>query len=223
MKTILRPEVPANKEVDVGCGFALGSVFIRWSSGDTLHMREFDPAEAAKIHRVLMGERIDACPKDGSKDALVISWHELPHGTEEWRFGIVNGETFFTLNADQALALAWGLEGACAAALYWAPPGKRHHVWVLSSKRMLTGDSAENGSGQLGGCERVFSTKEKAFDSLREFMRILVNEAEPNSSVDVDGVIDTILGSASVNETVWHYDGTKQSFEVTLNKVEVEA
>lgn len=231
MKTILRPEVPANKEVDVGCGFALGSVLIRWSSGDTLHMREFDPAEVAKIHRVLMGELDDACPKDGSKDALRINWHELPDGTDEWRFGIVDGETFFTLNADQALALAWGLEGACAAAVYGAPPGQRAHVWVLSSKRMLTGDSAANGAEQIGGTERVFLTKERALDELREFLRVLVNQSYPEHHFeeiedgvrrDVDDVLDEIMDQ-SWNSNVWTHDGMNQSFEVTLNKVEVEA
>lgn len=233
MKTTLIPaNPPAYEEVEVGCGFALGSVFIRWSSGGTLHMREFDPAEAAKIHRVLMGELDEACPKDGSKDVLRISWHERHDGTDEWRFGIVDGETFFTLNSDQALALAWSLEGACAAALYWAPPGQRFHVWVLSSKRMLTGDSAANGAEQIGGTERVFLKKEKALDELREFLRVLVNQsypehhfeemAEDGVSRDVDDVLDEIMDQSG-NSNVWTHDGMNQSFEVTLNKVEVEA
>jgi hypothetical protein len=49
-----------------------------------------------------------------------------------------------------------------------------------------------------------------------------VNEANRNPFHDVDGILDNILGAASVDETEWTYDGPDQSFKVTLYEREVE-
>ena len=136
MKTTLIPaDPPAYEKAEVGCGFAFGKVHVRWQKGTHVYMREFDPAEAAKMHRVLMGELDAAYLEDGSNDDLKIYWREKKDGTDEWRFCIENVQDLFVLDADQALALAWGIEGACAGAMFSAVTGSKPCVWVRNEPR----------------------------------------------------------------------------------------
>ena len=90
---------------------------------------------------------------------------------------------------------------------------------------MLTGDCAENGVDQLGGCEQVYLTEEAARDAVREFMRPLVNDSFGESYWEartVDDELDDIMAATDANKTnVWILDGQKQAFEVELTEREV--
>lgn len=243
MKTILRPPTPVpppSEEIHVGCTAEGGKVHLFGVGPRRAWRRSFEPGEAVKLWRCLMGDEFTVTPDDVHDDTMKLWNHVDPKLGDLWEFVDASGERLFCLDADQALALAWSIEKCCGIALYTSTPGTeemRHaervpvHVWVLASKRMLSGDCAKKGAEQLGGTERVFLTKEAALDALREFLRPLVNEADGddvsnNLDRTVDDILDYILDDHCTDDTPhgdhWSYDGTEQSFEVTLNRIEVE-
>lgn len=146
----------------------------------------------------------------------------------------------FIVNANQALALAWAIKKCVTEALSPSAAIQKtkeialSHVWTLTSRRVLTGDSAAEGADLIGGHTEAFSSKEKAEDRLREFMRPLVNEAHPADSLDgcetnvddiLDGIIEEVqhLGNSVWTRDRYHYDGTTQSFVVELENKDVDA
>lgn len=248
--TLMPPEPPPNDEVHVGCTAEDGKVHLVGVGLRHAWRRSFDPGQAVKLWRCLMGECETATADDEHGDAMKLWNHVDPKLGDLWELVDASGERLLCLDADQAMALAWAIEKCCGIALYTSTPGAKRpcdwgpshawevsydtspsHVWVLSSKVMLKGDRAENGAEQLGGEERVFATKDAAFDALREFLRPLVNEADDDdarNNVDrtVDDILDDILDDHCTDDTPhgdhWSYDGRNQSFEVTLSEVKVE-
>lgn len=96
-------------------------------------------------------------------------------------------------------------------------------VWVLASNRLLRTHSEKRlGTGDIGGIGRAYLSRESALDDLREFLRPLVNDAHGEdvwrtSTRTVDDVLDEVI-AAGTGDT-WFYDGTKQSFVVTLHNL----
>ena len=247
MKTILRPPTPVpppSEEVHVGCTAEDGKVHLFGTGPRHAWRHSFDPGEAIKLFRCLTGEKSTVMPDDEHDDTMQLWHHVDPKLGDLWDFADASGERLFSADADQAYALAMAIEKCVGIALYTSTPGPglasvasvtdvrtKPEVWVLASKRLLTGDCAENGAEQLGGSERVFATKGAALDALREFLRPLVNEADSddarnNLDRSVDDILDDILDDHCTDDTphgdYWSYDGLKQSFVVTLSKVEVE-
>ena len=238
MKAITKPvEPPAPEMADISCYSHEGKVWLSIvrDSGRVDEM-SFHPGEAVKLWRCMMGECDYASLTDPQGRKYKMWCHVHPHLGEVWEFREDLGEEFFCFDADQALAFAWALVRCCGESLCTRDPAAKKqasgptYVWVLASRRIFTGDCAENGREQLGGTERVFATKAAALDALREFLRPLVNdchseshweELEDSAHRDVDDVLDDILDEGG-HPDAWMYDGTKQSFEVTLARVEVE-
>ena len=99
-------------------------------------------------------------------------------------------------------------------------------VWVLASKRLLRLYSEKRlNTGDIGGVERAYLSKEAALDDVREFLRPLVNEAHDedlwaSSGRTVDDVLDEIIAAGS--DDTWSYNGTEQSFVVTLHSLRLQ-
>ena len=156
----------------------------------------------------------------------------------ECKWILDNGRYKVVLDADEAMALAWAIRDRVSHAISERDnPGVGTFqcetkefplkVWVLAARRMLTGDCAENGVDQLGGCEQVYLTEEAARDAVREFMRPLVNDSFGETYWEnrtVDDELDDIMAATDANKTdVWILDGQKQAFEVELTEREVLA
>ena len=237
MKTILRPPTPVpppSEEVHVGCTAEGGKVHLFGTGPRHAWRRSFDPAQAVKLWRCLMGEMSTVTPDDEYDDTMKLWHHVDPELGDLWEFVDATGERLFCVDADQAYALAMAIEKCVGIALYTSTPGKEKmlheervpvHVWVLAARRVLTGDCCETGVDLIGGYERVFLTENAALDALREFLRPLVNEANTetfwaNMTTTVDDILDTVIEPGK--RSGWLYNGDKQSFEVTLRQIEVE-
>ena len=96
-------------------------------------------------------------------------------------------------------------------------------VWVLASNRLLRTHSEKRlGTGDIGGIGRAYLSKESALDDLREFLRPLVNEAHGEdvwrtAKHTVDDVLDEVIATGT--DDTWSYNGTEQSFVVTLHNL----
>ena len=96
-------------------------------------------------------------------------------------------------------------------------------VWVLASNRLLRTHSEKRlGTGDIGGIGRAYLSKESALDDLREFLRPLVNEAHDEdvwrtAKRTVDDVLDEVIAAGT--DDTWSYNGTEQSFVVTLHNL----
>ena len=96
-------------------------------------------------------------------------------------------------------------------------------VWVLASNRLMRVYSKERlGTGDIGGIGRAYLSKESALDDLREFLRPLVNEAHGEdvwrtAKRTVDDVLDEVIAAGT--DDTWAYNGTEQSFVVTLHNL----
>lgn len=195
---------------------------------------------AVKLWRCLTGE-IDKSdirffvPLFGLCDqrTMHVSYSENDAG---FKWTLDTGRYKVMLDEDEALALAWAIRDSVSHAISERDnPGVGTFqcetkeiplkVWVLAARRMLTGDCAENGVDQLGGCEQVYLTEEAARDAVREFMRPLVNDLFGETYWEnrtVDDELDDIMAATDANKTdVWILDGQKQAFEVELTEREV--
>lgn len=200
------------------------------------------PEAAVMLWRCFSGESVSCLAeyrtvqeKDAVPEKIAVAY--VDKGTV---WNVVMPKERFLVNADQALALAWAIKKCVAEALSpsaVAPKTKEialSPVWTLTSRRVLTGDSAAEGADLVGGHVEVFSSKEKAEDRLREFMRPLVNEAHPADSLDgaetnvddiLDGIIEEVqhLGNSVWTRDHYYYDGTTQSFVVELENKDLDA
>lgn len=202
--------------------------------------KEFSADQAVRLWRVLSGDLPEVVAETQHHGEVELKWDE----SETWTLSC-GGEKLVALNADEALALAWAIKASVADALKqqfvsWGRDsvekkmslrnGDKVHidlsnVWVLSWRGVLTGDAALDGAKAVGGGEQVYSSQEKALDSLREFLRPLVNGANTeahweSSEKDVDTVLDQILADVQDvdGQKVWTYNGSKQSIAVYLTE-----
>lgn len=96
-------------------------------------------------------------------------------------------------------------------------------VWTLTSQVMLKGDCKDD-AARIGGRTAVYESKDAALDDLREFMRPLVNDSQPEYEWEdreehgcgVDDILDRIFDEGS--DCNWSYDGTLTSFRVKLDE-----
>lgn len=198
--------------------------------------RRLRPDSAVRLWRFLMGE---FGVEEVHVECLSGNMH-LAYKDDGFKWIIsLLPDLVAELDADQALALAWGIKRCVSEMLVDRQDKNRKNsvtsisisdVWVLTSHIILTGDSTADGSESIGGSSMVFSSAEKARDSLREFMRPLVNEAYSEdrwieSDRSVDDVIDEIIEREqnSGGESTWILDGLNQSFRITLSKKIVDA
>ena len=203
---------------------------------------EFSADQAVRLWRVLLGDLQEIVAETQHHGEVELKWDE----SETWTLSC-GGENMVSLNADEAMALAWAIKASVTDALTqqfvlrgrdsvekkisFSNGGKVEidlsPVWVLSWRGMPTGDAAVNGVESIGGGEQVYSSQEKAMDSLRDFLRPLVNGANTETNwewesneKDVDTVLDQILLDVQDvdGQKVWTYDGSKQSIAVYLTK-----
>lgn len=198
--------------------------------------RKLRPDSAVKLWRFLMGEF-------GVEEVHVECLSGNMHLTYKddgfkWIISLLP-DLVAELDADQALALAWGIKRCVSEMLVNRQDKNKKNavtsisisdIWVLTSHIILTGDSTADGSESIGGSSMVFSSAEKARDSLRGFMRPLVNEAYSEdrwieTDLSVDDVIDEIIEKEqnSDGESTWILNGQNQSFRITLSKKIVDA
>lgn len=213
-----------------------GEIAVSFGTADGKSVRRFlDPDRAVALWRCLTGETEKADVATTYAEAMHISYDDK---TTLWKI-VLKSDLVAILNADQAMALAWGIKKCVADVLDTTPKEKNKtdvkrisllDVWVLQAQRLLTGDSAADGVEALGGDVKVYSSAEKARNDLREFLRPLVNEAYSetwwgNSGCNVDDVLDEVIDGEqrSYGESVWFHDGQTQSFQVTLSKKMVDA
>ena len=245
MKTIIPKEKPIDSVVNVGVTSKDGLVNV-FGTGDRHAWRlSFTPDQAVKLWRVMAAEQyttLSATDVDGVTVTVSVGLDKAGRVTEDSgdMFTIQDGtgEVLLTLTPDQALALAWTIKRCCEAAIYTDTPGtenaklvKLPKVWVLSSRRLLTGDAAGDGTELIGGHEEVFTSKDAALGALRDFMKPLVLQAHPEGhfaedmmTSDVKSLDDTLdeIMDEDGHPDVWLYDGSKQSFEVSLSCHEVK-
>jgi len=127
MKTILRPPAPVPppiEEVTVLCTYGGRLVHLYMISDGWARDYSFDPAQAVKLWRCLMGECTTALADDVHDDTMKLWNHVDPKLGDLWEFIDASGERRFCLDADQALALAWAIKECCSAALTEVEHGK---------------------------------------------------------------------------------------------------
>lgn len=136
-----------------------------------------------------------------------------------------DGNILLTLTPEEASNLAWQMERRLVEAM----GGKKMpDVWVLSWRRLLTGDAAGEGTDLIGGSERVYMTKEGAMFDLPDLLRGFVKDSHPEGHFGPDEdelgeAVEEIMNEASNNGHPgrWLYDGSTQSFEVELSWIPV--
>ena len=239
----MKIDVRTTKEVVCGASILVeetdrGGVCLLIKFNDGRTKRCFlDPASSVMLWRVFSGTApsamveyrtvpdMNACP-----EKILVAQDAITHS----RRVEVGTKDVFCLNSDESLAIAWSIKECVTRVLRPVNAGTKEislaKVWILTSRRVLTGDCAADGPDLIGGTTEVFSSKKKAEDRLREFMRPLVNEAHPDGSIDesefdVDEVLDNIIdcgaikseGIGSTSEE-YSYEGSTQSFVVELTE-----
>ena len=211
----------------------------RMDNGECWH-KALQPKDAVQVWRRMMGEVEDAMHIPSPHLDIRYDEHE---GT--WTFS--DKEVLCVLDADECMLVAWAIEKAAGIALYngsvhpvrdkdrstGAPcDSKISKVWVLSWRRMLTGDASGEGTELIGGGDRVYSTRESAILDLPDILRGLVRDCHPeghfvdgegedHKSNTINGTVDEILKDQKNLRDKWLYDGSTQSFEVELQWIPV--
>ena len=197
----------------------------------------FSPDQAVKLWRVMGAEQynaLTAVEADGKTRITVeVSLDKAGRITDDcgdmFTLQDDKGNIILTMTPDQATALAWQIKRCCEEALNTDDPGgkKIPKVWVLSWRRMLTGDAACEGTELIGGSERVYMTKEGAMFDLPDLLMEFVKDSHPEGHFGPDGedlgekVEDIMYDASNNHQGRWIYDGSKQSFEVELSWIPV--
>lgn len=230
-----------DSRIDITTSVRFGSIVITGVSTDG--NGDFDvivsPAGAVELWRCLTGEKDNVSARiNGTWDPLFLAYYD---DSKTWAMFTARdrGHVLAKLDANEAYALAWALKRCVEDALFqqeadgfqfaFTETKTRTSVWVLSCRRILTGDCAEtNGSEMIGGYEEVYLSRTSATENVREFIRPLVNEAYSesywdNCERDVDDILDEIMDKCCElsGNTYWRHDGQTQSFEVKLAEREV--
>lgn len=133
METILKPvKQPKGDIVQVGCAADNGKVHIYGNGTSHAWRRSFDPAQAVKLWRCLMGEYSTVHADDEHGDTMKLWNHVDPEMGDLRELVDSSGERLLCLDADQAMALAWGIEKCCGIALYTSTPSRG---WTIASTR----------------------------------------------------------------------------------------
>lgn len=240
MTTKIPMEEPVDKTVKIGCIAKDGLVHIYGTELRDAWKLMFTPDEAVKLWRVMAaGQYTSLEAKDvrGIKVKVSVGLDKAGRVTDDsgdmYTIQDGTGEVLLTLTPDQALVLAWTLKRCCEIAMYTDAPfdtrekSETPEVWVLACRRMLTGDATGDGTDLIGGHEEVFATEDAAKRHLRDFIRPLVKESHPagrfHDEEELNGCVNEVIGregDSYPNE--WTYDGSTQSFEVTLKRREIQ-
>lgn len=238
MKTRIPMEKPEDMNVEVGCTASNGIVLINLETSEGFRRMMFSPDQAVKLWRVMGTEQyntLTAVEVDGKTRITVeVSLDKAGRITEDcgdmFTLQDDKGNIMLTLTPDQATALAWQIKRCCEDALNTDDPGgkKIPKVWVLSWRRLLTGDAAgTEGTELIGGSDRVYMTKEGALFDLPDLLREFVKDSHPEGHFgpDEEGLgetVEEIMNDAQNNHHGrWLYDGSTQSFEVELSWIPV--
>lgn len=158
-----------------------------------------------------------------------IEWDGDPNnpGYELYdRSGNTKGRTLCTLNMADAVALELALERAIIDSVYET----YQEAWLLVAVGKLVVAGPCPGVDPTVVRTALYASREKACDSLREFMRVGVNDAQPDDYWDgadetVDDVLDSIFEGnhdlESNGNGLWQYDGTVRSYEWRLIRLGV--
>lgn len=123
MKTMqIPPETAPVEGADVGCAADGGRVAIFEIGKRHAWRLSFDPAQAVKLWRCLMGEYSMAAAVESDGHTMKLWNHVDPELGDIWELVDESGGRLFRVDADQALALAWAVERCCAAALRVSTP-----------------------------------------------------------------------------------------------------
>ena len=128
------------------------------------------PDAAVMLWRCFSGEIVDCvveyrtlAAEDAVPKKMEAKYHDA---TSAWNVSMRKAS--FMVNADQALALAWALKKCVSDILApcdeCQPKTKEialSEVWILTSRRVLTGDSTAEGADLVGGRSEAFSSKER--------------------------------------------------------------
>lgn len=232
MKTRIPMEKPEDGVVEVGCEVRGGLVTVHLKRDGRYSHMQFEPDQAVKLWRVMGAEQYNsqtATDAFGHSFMVSVGLDKAGRITEDcgdmYTVKDDKGKVLLTLTPDQATALAWQIKRCCEEALNTDDPGGRKipSVWVLSWRRLLTGDAAGNGTELIGGGERVYMTKEGALFDLPDILREFVKDSHPEGHFgpDEEGLgerVEKVMNDASNNghQDIWLYDGSTQSFEVEL-------
>ena len=237
MTTKIPMEKPEDMNVEVGCTTKNGIVIINLETSGGFRRMMFSPDQAVKLWRVMGAEQYNALTAvevDGNTRITVeVSLDKAGRITEDcgdmFTLQDDNGNIMLTMTPDQATALAWQIKRSCEEALNTDDPGgkKIPKVWVLSWRRLLTGDAAGEFTELIGGSERVYMTKEGAMFDLPDLLREFVKDSHPEGHFGPDGedlgekVEDVMYDASNNHQGRWIYDGSMQSFEVELSWIPV--
>lgn len=237
MKTKIPMEKPEDGVVEVGCEVRGGLVTVHLKSDGRYSHMQFEPDQAVKLWRVMGAEQYSsqtATDAFGHSFMVSVGLDKAGRITDDcgdmYTVNDDKGKVLLTLTPDQATALAWQIKRCCEEALNtddscWR---KIPSVWVLSWRRMLTGDAAGEGTELIGGGERVYMTEEGAMFDLPDLLREFVKDSHPEGHFGPDGegigeTVDEIVSNAQNDghPGQWIYDGSTQSFEVELSWIPV--
>ncbi len=204
--------------------------------GDDSWSRSMTIQGAAEIVRVLRGHSeneyfgVQGLPGvDPLGFRHFIEWDGDPNnpGYELYdRSGNTKGRTLCTLNMADAVALELALERAIIDSVYET----YQEAWLLVAVGKLVVAGPCPGVDPTVVRTALYASREKACDSLRAFMRVGVNDAQPDDYWDgVDETVDDVLDSIfegnhdfeSNGNGLWQYDGTVRSYEWRLVRLGV--
>lgn len=209
-----------------------GAIVFSWSMDNGVCCnKELQPRDAVEVWRRMMGET--------DKDLHIFSPRlDVKYNDEEESWTFSDDEVLCVLYLDECMLVAWAIEKAGGNALYNYPvhpvqdkdlksEDKTSDVWVLSCRRLLTGDTSCEGAELIGGSERVYATKESAMLDVHDILWEFVKDSHPEGYFRPDGydlgeTVEGIMNEASNNhQGRWLYDGSTQSFEVSLSCIPV--
>lgn len=238
MKAEYREETSNNScDLSVGLSPRKEDVALGMCIGGEAYVYRFLPASSAvKLWRCFMGaiEYTSAATTDGGS---VRVEYLNKGGVDTWNVRVDESGGTIVLNADEAMAIAWGLERAVQELV--SMPLECHEdpkvedaqeeaekslkeVWVLSSTYNIFG--VGKGSGDR---MEVYRTYDDARGRVREFLREHVNSVIKDDDRDVDNILDDIFAKEACfigpdgSGHMWTYSGRSMGFVVCLALKEV--
>lgn len=195
------------------------------------------PNHAVRLWRCLMGET-ESCNVKYCSDSflgsnlndMTVDYNDnaevspLSHG--KYRWFVTTPHVTFVLDADEALALAWTIKNCIASAIESKEAVKKElvmsDVWIATSLIIPTDPTKVADSSTVA----AFSSKAKAEDGMREYLRVLVNRAVVNDNLDksIDDILDKMFEDAvrSDDSIVYRYDGLSYIIIADLHKCKVD-
>ena len=199
--------------------------------------KRLSPAEAASLWRCLTGEtdkaQTGACGDGGYGLCLIFDG-----AADRWK--LCDGKPLAWLDADEAMALAWGVRECAARAMGCtgctgrtgrtgrtvepAPPVEIHPdtmVWIMSRRWVDRMD------GGIFGAAEAFSRRESAYARLRGRLKDMLYMSEGEGhwyERSIEDALDELIGEATESDegtTEWEYDGSAMAFSVSISRMRI--